>query len=56
MSTDEKIDYIYHYIKRQEQSARIKKYIKIIFYLAIFIYFYVAIFVMLPKMLRDIIP
>jgi hypothetical protein len=56
ISTDEKIDYIYHYIKRQERSALVKRYIKIVFYLGIIAYFYIMITVVLPRTLSGILP
>jgi len=56
ISTDEKIDYIYHYIKRQERSALVKRYVKIVFYLGIIAYFYIMITVVLPRTLSGILP
>ena len=56
LTHEEKVDYIYHHILREERSARIKRIIKIVFWLLVIGYFYIVIFVMLPKMLWNIIP
>ena len=56
LTHEEKVDYIYNHILKEERSARIKRIIKIVFWLLVIGYFYIVIFVMLPKMLWNIIP
>lgn len=56
LTQEEKIDYIYRYIKKEERNAMIRRIIKWIFWLVIIGYFYVMIFVLLPNMISSIIP
>ena len=56
LNYEEKIDYIYKYVKKQERSAKMRRYVKIFFYLWVLVYFYVMITIVLPKVLWWIIP
>lgn len=56
LSQEEKIDYIYLHIKKEERNTRNRRIIKVILWLLLVGYFYIAIFVMLPKMLGNVIP
>ena len=56
LTQEEKINYIYSYIKKQERNAIIRRNIKLLFYMWIIIYFYIMIAVVLPRMIWDIIP
>ncbi|MCH8518215.1 hypothetical protein LAT59_00415 [Candidatus Gracilibacteria bacterium] len=56
ISSDEKIDFIYTYLKKEQRNSRVRRIIKIIFWIILIGYFYITIFVLLPRILGDMIP